>query len=219
MHNGCRYTRATCFHMTLMSLPRFLLLGFSVLAVAATSAPAQAQAKAGVRRCTLMSGETVYTDKQCEDIGGMDRLPEIRMPSAAPAATDPYLRTGCSRTLSDLVYQITAAVDGRDINRLTGIYHWIGVPDSTARRVLKNLEDVVERPLLDIVPIRPRPAPVTDDAGNVIDENADGYYPQTTTASARPIGLRLHQTLRNGTTPTETVFWLRRNWGCFWISY
>ena len=202
-----------------MRFPRYLLLGLATLAATAMHIPASAQSKqAGVRRCTLMNGETIYTDKQCEDVGGMDRLPEIHIPSVG-SVTDPYLRTGCSRTLSDLVYQISAAVDGRDINRLTGIYHWVGVSDPVAKRVLKKLENVVERPLLDIVPIRPKPAPITDEAGNVIDANLDGYYPQTTTTSARPVGLRLHQTLRNGTTPTETVFWLRRNWGCFWITY
>ena len=201
-----------------MPAPHFLLLSLAALSAAAMAAGAQAQ-QTGVRRCTLMSGETVYTDKRCEDIGGMDRLPEIVQPDARAAAAYPYLRASCSRTLSDLVYQITAAVDARDINRLTGVYHWVGVSDSAAKRVLDRLENVIERPLLDIVPIRLTPTPVTDDAGNVVDENADGYYPQATATQTRPIGLRLEQVLRNGTTPTRTTFWLRRNWGCFWITY
>lgn len=196
---------------------RLLLLSLAMSATAMT-ATAQAQ-QTGVRRCTLMGGETIYTDKRCEDIGGMDRLPEIVQPGTRAAAAYPYLRASCSRTLSDLVYQITAAVDARDINRLTGVYHWVGVSDSAAKRILDQLENVIERPLLDIVPIRPKPAPVTDDAGNVVDENADGYYPQATATQTRPIGLRLEQVLRNGTTPIRTTFWLRRNWGCFWITY
>ena len=56
-----------------------------------------------------MSGETVYTDKRCEDVGGMDRLP--RVASGGMGGSSIY-RSGCSRTLSDLVYQITAAIEG-----------------------------------------------------------------------------------------------------------
>ena len=39
----------------------------------------------------------------------------------------------------------------------------------------------------------------------MIDDNSDGYYPQTA-ARQRPIGLRLEQTLKNGSTPSRTVF-------------
>ena len=75
----------------------------------------------------------------------------------------------------------------------------------------------VQRPLVDIVPIRPRPPPIVDENGIVIDENSDGYYPQTTIRQ-RPVGLRLEQTLANGSTPSQTVFGLRRSYNCFWIS-
>ena len=67
------------------------------------------------------------------------------------------------------------------------------------------------------MPIRPRPPPIVDENGIVIDENSDGYYPQTTIRQ-RPVGLRLEQTLANGSTPSQTVFGLRRSYNCFWIS-
>ncbi len=189
-------------------LPMFCLLGVALCFV---PSPAHAQK---VQRCTRMDGQTVYTDKRCEDIGAMDRLPR-----AAPAGTggSSLYRSGCSRTLSDLVHQITAAIDNKDVNRLAGVYQWAGVSNASANRILDRLEAIAQRPLVDIVPIRPRPPPIVDENGIVIDENSDGYYPQTTVRQ-RPTGLRLEQTLANGSTPSQTVFGLHRSYNCFWIS-
>ena len=175
----------------------------------ATSAHAQ-----GVQRCTTMSGETVYTDKACEDVGAMNRLPDVS--TAAAATAGPLYRGGCSRTLSDLVYQITAAIDAKDVNRLAGVYQWSGVPDASANRILDRLEAIVQRPLVDIVPIRPEPAPIIDESGQVVDANADGYYPQTSQRQ-RPVGLRVMQTLKNSATPSNTTLGIRRAYNCFWI--
>ncbi|GGD43849.1 hypothetical protein [Pseudoxanthomonas indica] len=189
------------------------LLFLTLLLSAVVAAPA-ARAQDAVHRCTAMDGETVYTDKKCEDVGAMDRLPRIT-PEGSTSSTGLYRGT-CSRTLSDLVYQITAAVDAHDVNRLAGVYDWSGVSDAGANRVLDQLEAVVNRPLVDIAPVRPA-QPVTDPlGGNVVDANSDGYYPQTN--SQRPIGLRLEQTLKNSATPSRTVFGLRRSYKCFWIT-
>ena len=183
------------------------------LGVSLSCAPLAAWAQK-VQRCTTMGGETVYTDKHCEDVGAMDRLPRA---SPAGAGGSSLYRSGCSRTLSDLVYQIAAAIDNKDVNRLAGIYQWAGVSNASANGILNRLEAIVQRPLVDIVPIRPRPPPIVDENGIVIDENSDGYYPQTTIRQ-RPVGLRLEQTLANGSTPSQTVFGLRRSYNCFWIS-
>jgi hypothetical protein len=188
----------------------FLLCLFGA-ALCFAPAPAHAQK---VQRCTSMSGETVYTDKHCEDIGAMDRLP--RAASAGADGSSLY-RSGCSRTLSDLVQQITAAIDNKDVNRLASIYQWTGVSNASANGILNRLEAIVQRPLVDIVPIRPRPPPIVDENGLVVDENSDGYYPQTAIRQ-RPVGLRLEQTLANGSTPSQTVFGLHRSYNCFWIS-
>ena len=190
--------------------PFLLLLCLSGAALCLAPSRASAQQ---VQRCTSMSGETIYTDKRCEDIGAMDRLPRA---AAAGSGTSRY-RSGCSRTLSDLVQQITAAIDNKDVNRLASIYQWAGVSNASANRILDRLEAIAQRPLVDIVPIRPRPPPIVDENGIVIDENSDGYYPQTTVRQ-RPVGLRLEQTLANGSTPSQTVFGLHRSYTCFWIS-
>ncbi|HEY0975361.1 MAG TPA: hypothetical protein VGE57_12785, partial [Solimonas sp.] len=145
------------------SLPLFALA--CLLAwTAVRPAPAYAQQQ-GVQRCTTMSGDTVYTDKRCEDIGAMDRLPS----TTTTTATGALYRGGCSRTLSDLVMQVSSAIQAQDVNRLAGVYHWSGTSDAGALRVLDRLDVVVQRPLVDIGPIRPAPAPVLDTDGTVVD--------------------------------------------------
>lgn len=168
-----------------------------------------------VHRCEGMDGKPVYTDKRCEDVGAMDALPRAVAPEGNTGGGT--LRSACPRTLSDLVYRITSAIDNRDVNRLAGVYQWAGVSDATANRILDRLETIVERPLLDIEPIRSAPPPIVDDAGNVIDANEDGYYPQTA-APSRPVALKVMQTSKKGAAMASTTFALRRSYGCFWIS-
>lgn len=191
-------------------LPSLLLMSF--IAFMCAMAPAHAQK---VQRCVTAEGATIYTDKRCEDIGAIDRLP--RDSASGSAGSWNLYRGGCSRTLSDLVHQITSAINSGDVNRLASIYQWNGTSNATAHRVLNKLEAIVKRPLVDIVPVRPAPPPIYDETGAMVDANADGYYPQTTVRQ-RPIGLRLEQTLANGSTPSRTVLGLRRNYNCFWIT-
>jgi len=42
-------------------------------------------------------------------------------------------------------------------------------------------------------------------------------YPGATVVRRRPVALRVEQTLSNGTTPSRTMFGLRRYMGCWWI--
>ncbi len=188
-----------------------MLLTLSALSVFIEAAPAQ---QGGVRRCTMVDGTTLYTDKACADLGAVPRLPRT---SDSGSRLNLY-RGGCSRTLSDLVYQITSAINAEDVNRLAGVYEWSGASNASAHRTLNRLEAIVKRPLVDIVAVRPAPPPLLDEEGRLVDYNSDGYYPRTTVRQ-RPVGLRLEQTLANGATPSRTVFGLRRNYNCFWITF
>lgn len=194
---------------------RFALLLMASLFIPALMMPAAPAHAQDVERCTTLSGDTVYTDKRCEDIGAVNRLPDVS--SASVATAGPLYRGGCSRTLSDLVFQITSAIQAQDVNRLAGVYQWAGTSDASALRILDRLDAIVQRPLVDIVPVRPEPPPVLDEAGNVVDPNTDGFYPQTTQRQ-RPVGLRLVQTLKNSATPSNTTLGIRRAYNCFWIS-
>lgn len=185
--------------------PLFLL---ALLLACAWSPRAAAQ----LQRCTTPGGGTVYTDRRCADIGAVDRLPR------GQAATGGRMyRRGCTRTLRDLVDEITAAIDAKDANRLAGVYHWNGMPTQAAYAVMQRLDGVVNRRLVDILPLYPRPPPVLAEDGSVLDQNADGYYPQPS-PNKPPYALRLEQTLGKGASSASTVLGLRRNLGCWWIT-
>jgi hypothetical protein len=193
-------------------------------------------AQAQVNRCTTESGALVYTDRPCAAIGASERLPRTTSAKGVGAR-----RAGCARNLQDLIYEITAAVDQRDVNRLGGVYHWVGMRQDSGYRVLDRLQAIVDRPLVDIVAIRGASAPVraptpfsnagdtspsptigapayTDSSGETMDANGNAAYaPPPPRRSGGPVGLRLEQTLRNSATPSRTVLGLRRHLDCWWV--
>lgn len=172
-----------------------------LLALIATWACAPV-AHAQVRRCAGPDGTSIYTDRKCADIGAIERLPRTTGAGAAR-----LYRTSCSRNLQDLVYELTTAIDSRDVNRLAGVYHWVGMSSRTGYAVMRQLDAIAKRPLVDIIPVAPASA-----------DGVDGdYYPQAVVRRA-PVGLRLEQTLGNGSTPSRTVLGLRRHLGCWWVT-
>lgn len=156
---------------------------------------------ADVRRCAAPDGTTIYTDRRCSDLGAVDSVSR----DASVGAPARLYRNACSRSLQDLVLELTTAIDTRDVNRMAGIYHWVGMSGASAYSVMDRLQVIVQRPLVDVAPM----FPASQDDGD--------YYPQTTTHRA-PSGLRLEQTLANGSTPSRTVLGLRRYLGCWWIT-
>ncbi len=171
---------------------------FLLLLLASAGVPAQAQ----VRHCTAADGTQVFTDRRCQDVGAVENVPRA---SATAAATGIY-RNMCPRSLQDLVYELTTAIDSRDVNRLAGVYDWAGMSTGNGYRVMSRLDAIAQRPLVDVVPIS---------AASADGEDGD-YYPQTTVRRA-PVGLRIEQTLANGSTPSRTVLGLRRYLGCWWV--
>jgi hypothetical protein len=191
-----------------------------MLALACLAFAWSCHARAQVHKCTTPDGLPLYTDQQCAALGATERPAEpVPTPDATPdtgpkalgAAGARLYRGGCSRTLQDLVFEITTAVDAQDANRLSSVYHWVGASDGAANAVMDRLEAIVHRPLLDIVPVSASPAQDT----TVLPGPAD--VPRTTVRRP-PVGIRLEQTLPNGITPASTVLGLRRHFGCWWIS-
>jgi len=130
----------------------------------AAALPGHARAQQ-VQRCMGADGQAVYTDRRCDDIGAVARLPP------AVAAEGPRLfRGGCPRVLSQLVGEIGAAIQGRDVNRLASVYDWSGVSNASASRLLDRLEAMVDRPLVDIAPVypagEPYPQAIAGDTGS-----------------------------------------------------
>ena len=153
-----------------------------------------------VHRCALPSGGTAYTDRKCEELGAVERAPSA-------AQSQPQLRstrTTCSRTLRDLAYELSAAIEAHDVNRLAGVYHWAGLSTRQGYATMSRLQAIADRPLVDLQPMYPRSL------------DAD-FYPQAA-ASRPPTGLRLSQVSKNGSTPIDTVLGLRRHLDCWWVS-
>jgi hypothetical protein len=129
------------------TIPRLLPACLLACVLAALPMPARAQE---VQRCMGADGRPVYTDRRCDDVGAVDRLPP------PGAATQPRLfRGGCPRLLSQLVGEIGAAIQAGDVNRLASIYDWTSVSGAGASRVLDRLEAMAARPLVDIAPVYP----------------------------------------------------------------
>ena len=188
--------------------PAFLTgLLLPTCAVALSTAIPATSVQAEVHRCTMPSGESVYTDKRCSDVGAIDRRPQA---SAGPAGASRLYRSSCSRTLQDLVYELTAAIDSRDVNRLAGVYDWNGMSTENAYAIMGRLDAIAQRPLVDVLPVLPH---VPDEDGTLVDGE---YYPQAAVRRA-PVGLRLEQTLGKTATPSRTVLGLRKYMDCWWI--
>ena len=212
------------------------LLILSCIALLANS-PAPAQS---VQRCMGANGQPVYTDRRCDDIGAVQRVP----PAAAAGAAR-WTRQDCPRRLSELVGEIGAAIQSHDVNRLSAIHDWRGVPAAAATSLFDRLEAMVGRPLVDIAPVyaqgpappaegadasgapgpqawmpswQPSTAAAATAAANPDPAQAPMAVPITAPARARPVGLRIEQTLAGSATPVRTMLGLRRAYGCFWIA-
>jgi len=151
-------------------------------------------AGAVVRRCVAADGTLVFTDRRCADVGAVER---VQPDTSTQTDVRPY-RSACLRNLRDLVDELNLAIDSRDVNRLAALYQWSGLSTRSGYAVMDRLQLIVERPLVGITPL-----------GADADE---------TGARHAPSGLRLEQTLSNGSTPSHTVLGLRRTQGCWWIT-
>ncbi|WP_343653339.1 DUF4124 domain-containing protein [Stenotrophomonas sp.] len=186
----------------------------AVLAVVLASLPMLAHAQATrLNRCVDAQGQSVYTDRPCDSLGARSRQPPPA-PAGATAQRD-TLGAQCPRRLSELVQAVQTAVATGDVNRLSSLYLWGAVSDAGAQRILGQLESVVRRPLVDVVPVYPQ---------QVVDEGqspaVQGSDPESAETPVRrhPVGLRLEQTLPGSATRAATVVGLRRQYGCFWIT-
>lgn len=182
-----------------------------LLSVASIDAHAQSTR---LNRCTDAQGQSVYTDRPCDSVGAQSRRPPP--PPAGSTLQRDSLGASCPRRLSELVQALHDAVNTQDVNRLSTLYLWSAVSDAGAQRILGQLESVVRRPLVDVVPVYPR----QDDEAQP-DEGqspaAQGSDPEPA-APRHPVGLRLEQTLPGSAARAATVLGLRRQYGCFWIT-
>ena len=190
-------------------MPRLALLLSLLLACALLPATVQAQ----VKRCTAADGSLVYTDRKCDDIGATERISPMPMGGGAHAGS---YRNVCARTVQDLVYSFSSALQSGDANQVAGVYDWAGMPTSSAYQVMSRLDAIARRPLIDVQPMYAGDTNAYGDDLIEFDETT-GEVISRPPRKPRLIGLRVEQTLANGSTPTRTTFGLRQRLGCWWV--
>jgi len=189
------------------------VLSLLLVLLSAASIDAHAQSTR-LNRCTDAQGQSVYTDRPCDSVGAQSRRPPP--PPAGSTLQRDSLGASCPRRLSELVQALHDAVNTQDVNRLSTLYLWSAVSDAGAQRILGQLESVVRRPLVDVVPVYPQQdQQLPLEAGQ--SPAAQGSDPAPA-APRHPIGLRLEQTLPGSAARAATVLGLRRQYGCFWIT-
>ncbi|PWB29472.1 DUF4124 domain-containing protein [Stenotrophomonas sp. SPM] len=189
------------------------VLSLLLVLLSAASIDAHAQSTR-LNRCTDAQGQSVYTDRPCDSVGAQSRRPPP--PPAGSTLQRDSLGASCPRRLSELVQALHDAVNTQDVNRLSTLYLWSAVSDAGAQRILGQLESVVRRPLVDVVPVYPQQDDEVQPDGSQ-SPAAQGSDPGTPVARY-PVGLRLEQTLPGSAARAATVLGLRRQYGCFWIT-
>lgn len=170
--------------------------------------------KAQVKRCTAADGSVVYTDRKCDDIGATERI--APSPMYGGSALPGRYRNVCARTVQDLVYSFSNALQSGDVNQVAGVYDWAGMPTSSAYQVMSRLDAIAKRPLVDVQPMYSGGTNAYGDDVIEFDETT-GQVINKPPRKPRLIGLRVEQTLANGSTPSRTNFALRQRMGCWWV--
>jgi hypothetical protein len=76
------------------------------------------------------------------------------------------------------------------------------------------------RPLVDVQPMYSGGGyAYVDPVAGIVEFDEDGAIVPRRTPRPRLIGLRVEQTLADSSTPSRTVFGLRRNLGCWWVHF
>ncbi len=187
-------------------------IAFAILLLLACALPSRA-VRAQVRQCIGGDGTISYTDRKCEDIGASERPASQAV--IGMAGQSPH-RGGCSRSVQDLVYALGSAIQSGDANQVAGVYDWSGMSTANGYRLMARLDAIAKRTLVDVQPMYSGGA---NEYGYDIIEFDDetGAVVSKPPRTPRLIGLRVEQTLANGTTPVRTVFGLRQHLGCWWV--
>lgn len=192
---------------------RILLVSLLLLA-AMSCLPHAAQAQ--VRRCTAGDGTLIYTDRKCDDIGATERLSS----GSIAGITGSRAYRGCASSVQDLAYSLGSAIQTGDVNQLAGLYDFSGASTASGYRLMQRLEIIAKRPLVDVQPMYSGGYDAySDPYAGIVEFDEDGRIIRRQAARPRLIGLRVEQTLANGSTPSRTNFGLRKNMGCWWVHF
>lgn len=215
------------------SLVPSALLAAVVMALLPTM-PQPAHAGAGVVRCAMPDGSHVYTSKACSAFGAtsapmpgelLSRIErDLRREAALSGATHPSrqamavnpaatpalrrMASGCANSPQQLAMDLQAAVASGDVNRVAESYHWNGMGNAAAQRVMLRLEQLAARTMTSVEYFDARIGGLgsgfADAAGS---DRADGKAGMLQALVAAGDG-------------TQVVdFTVQRDQGCFFVRY
>ena len=158
-------------------LPSALLTALALAVL--PSMPQAAHAGTGVLRCEMPDGSHVYSDKACSSYGAIpaplpgevlnrierDQRNQAAVTWTAPAAdayhapaslafgTAPAGRIrngGCADSPQQLAMDLQTAVALGDVNRVAESYHWNGMGNAAAQRIMSRLQQLASRTILSV---------------------------------------------------------------------
>jgi hypothetical protein len=201
------------------------------LLVLMLSLPSLAPATEAIRRCQAGDGTMVYTDQPCATLDARPIAPPEPMESskakaetaaASRAAATRFMnragamslggisRDDCIRRTDTLLFELRAAIESRNVNRLAGIYDWAGKDADAAGAILERLASLAERPQAAVEFRYRDPAVYSGPAA----------IPAVATRPERPIGVRIAQQAPGEHVPSfEADLRLVRNADCWWVSF
>jgi hypothetical protein len=154
---------------------------------------ASASVKSGIHRCMDEAGVKIFTDRACSTLGARDRVEEPVRPAALNL---PSRHFDCSRQIEMFHAQVSAALDSGDVNKLSGLYHWMEDTRNSADTRMDELQVISSRRLVGI---------------EVESIELDGEEQPTRLWLDQYVPERPGQTIR-------TDFKLVMNGGCWWLQ-
>lgn len=124
-----------------------------------------------------------------------------------------HARDSCSTDPIELMFELSAAVESRDVNRIAALYDWNNMGSAAGKDVMDRLEAIAGRTLVDVVPLYP-PDPV-----DPYDATLEIPAWPVPLVDRPPVALRVEQVLDDGATPASTTFSVRRRMGCWWVVF
>lgn len=184
-----------------------------------------------IHRCRTADGTMVYTDGPCAQLDARPLAPPEKVaepgnpgddttseprPSASTmnhggaVSLGGVSRDDCVRRTDTLLFEIRAAIESRNVNRLAGVYDWAGKDAGAAGSILERLSRITERPSASVEFRYPEPVFYADAAA----------MPASHTQDERPTGVRIEQMAPGELTPSfEQDLRLVRNADCWWVSF
>lgn len=197
----------------------------AIALIVCLSLPAATQAASSINRCLDAAGNTVFTDRACHDLGARD-MP--RAGSSQGTATHdgepawsgthglvsgglPNPRSGCAADPGDLAMRLRVALESRNVNQLSSIYHWPGASSRGADSILASLARTASKGVYA----------VEVESGQAPDPATAVTVASTAAVAPPPRGLRVEHGPGgfDGYPPEVTHFSMTRHMGCWWIHY